>query len=69
MNKTNQQEVMKRVERMFAPDVSVRLNEKSEIQSYHAVSKPGAEFIARQSLLGMDYDYAIFLSDGLTFEA
>lgn len=61
--------VRERLDRMFAPDIRVKLNESSRIDSAEAVTSNGASFMLRFPLLGVDYDTALFASNGLTFES
>ena len=62
--------VLTKLDRFFAPDIKVRVNDEGEITGFVPVSHAGAEFLLRQvgQLAGLSIDEALHRGAGLTFE-
>jgi hypothetical protein len=55
---------------MMTPDLCVRIDDDCMITGFVPVSLAGAEFLERSAdqILGAQYDHALRLAAGLTFE-
>lgn len=62
--------ILTKLDRMFAPDLKVRIDDEGKITGFAPVSQLGARFLLRSAseLLGADYDRVRELGAGLTFE-
>lgn len=70
MRQPAQHEVIARLDRAFAPDLRVRVDDASTITGFTPVTLAGAQFLLQSAgeILGAQYDEAQRLAAGLTFE-
>lgn len=62
-------EVIARLDRMFAPDIRIRLNDRSLVIGFEVLTPTGADFIMRHDpIFEQDYDQVLAGANGITFE-
>lgn len=70
VNVPTTREVIARIDLAFRPDLRVRIDDQGIVTGFTPTSQAGANFLLAHAcaILGADYDQALRLAAGLTFE-
>jgi hypothetical protein len=53
-------DIIEKIDKLFAPDIRVKINEDSYITACEALTPAGAKFLLKNAILDHNYDSIIF---------